>query len=48
MIGKIEPSIAIRGELRFFFPEVEFIEVASVVFANLHGYEILIGQPIDN
>jgi hypothetical protein len=48
MIGKIKPTIAIRAQVRLFFPEIEFIELTSVVFANLHGYEILIGQPIDD
>ncbi len=47
MIGKIKPTIAISAEVRLFFPEIEFIEFTSVVFANLHGYEILTGQPID-
>ena len=48
MIGKIKPTIAIRAEVRLFFPEIQLIEFASVVFANLHGYEILIGQSIDD
>jgi hypothetical protein len=48
MIGKIKPTIAIRAEVRFFFSEIEFVEFTSVVFANLHGYNILIGQPIDD
>jgi hypothetical protein len=47
MIGKIKPTIAIRSEVRLFFPEIEFIEFTSMVFANLHGYEILAGQPVD-
>ena len=47
MIGKIKPTIAIRSEVRLFFPEIEFIEFASVVFADLNSYEVLIGQPID-
>jgi hypothetical protein len=48
MIGEIKPTIAIRAEVRLFFPEIEFVEFTSVFFANLHGYEILIGQPIDD
>ena len=48
MIGKIKPAVAIRAEMRLFFSETEFIEFASVLFANLHGYEILIGQSIDD
>ena len=47
MIGKIKPTIAIRAEVRLIFSEIEFIECTSTVFANLNGYEILIGQPID-
>jgi hypothetical protein len=38
MIGKIEPTITIRAELRLLFPEIQFIEFTSVVFGNLHGY----------
>ena len=47
MIGKIKPTIAIRAEVRLIFSEIEFIECTSMVFADLNGYEILIGQPID-
>ena len=47
MIGKIKPTIAIGAEVRLIFSEIEFIECISAVFANLNGYEILIGQPID-
>ena len=43
MIGKIKPTIAIRAEVRPLFPEIEFIESTSLFFANLYGYEILIG-----
>jgi hypothetical protein len=48
MIGKIKPTIAIRAKVRFFFPEIKFVEFTSVVFANLHGHNILIGRPIDD
>jgi hypothetical protein len=47
MIGKIKPTIAIRAEVRLFFPEMELVEFTSAAFANLHGYNILISQPID-
>jgi hypothetical protein len=46
-IGKIKPTISIRAEGRLIFSEIEFIECTPVVFADLNGYEILIGQPID-
>jgi hypothetical protein len=48
MMGKIKPTIAIRAEARLLFSKIEFVEFTSVVFANLHGYDILIGQPIDD
>ena len=48
MIGKIKPTVAIRAEVRLFFSEIEFIEFTSVLFANLHGDEILVGQFIDD
>jgi hypothetical protein len=38
MIGKVEPTVTIRAELRLLFPEIQFIEFTPVVFGNLHGY----------
>ena len=38
MMGKVEPTVGIRAELRFLFPEIQIIEFTSVVFGNLHGY----------
>ena len=48
MIGKIKPTITIGAEVRLIFSEIEFIECTSLILANLNGYEILIGQPIDD
>ena len=47
IVRKVKPNIAIEAEVRLIFSEIEFIECTSVVFADLNGYEILIGQPID-
>jgi hypothetical protein len=47
VIGKIKPTIAVRGVMRLVFSEIQFVKGTSPGFADLDRYEILIGQLID-
>jgi hypothetical protein len=47
MVGKVKPTIAIAAKVRLIVSEIEFVECAFVVFADLNSYKILICQPID-
>jgi len=47
VVNKIKPTITIRTKVGLIFSETESIKCASMAFANLNGYEILIAQPID-
>jgi hypothetical protein len=47
VIGKIKPTIAVRGVVRLIFSKIQFIKWTSPGFADLDRYQILIGQLID-